>query len=224
MISAFCRSHLRLKPSEEKSCAGRIAEPEGTSTHRGKSLFSPAEYNVQAGDQLRIWIEAQDGDDVSGPNLGQSEIQTLTIASKLTRQAEKTIQVEETLDAAIHALADRLEAPVPEAAEPARARFEQVRISTQRFSEKAESLSEQLDERDGALFRGIAQQVRRRLRAERTSYGESIASLPRRERLNRELVDELEKDVLRLGGFLRTYPVWITQLLYRTSLTCCDEK
>ncbi len=175
---------------------------DGEPTYGGTTRLSPVEVGAQPGDELRVRVEATDGDDISGPNIGQSEVRRLIVASDATRRAQSIARLGEVLDAALAALADRLEQPVAEPEDAARARLERVTASTLRYTERLEALAEQPGSLDGSLLREIARRTRRGLTAEERAYVPRLARMARRADLDRGLVTQLEDDSLRFADLL----------------------
>ncbi|MEM1418252.1 MAG: hypothetical protein AAGH15_25375, partial [Myxococcota bacterium] len=108
--------------------------PAAPTMHEGVGRTSGAEVGARPGDRLELWVEARDGDVVHGPNVGRSGTRVLTIASDATRRAEALVQLEEARNLGLDALADRLEAPVPNAAAAARERQAEVRASASAYA------------------------------------------------------------------------------------------
>ncbi len=164
----------------------------------GVEAFSLRGLEVEPGDSVVVYLEARDGDLVSGPNVGRSERRTLTIASEATRRARAIEGLGAVRDLGLDALADRLETEVPEGQEGARTRFSLVAGSTRAFADALESL----DGEDAAEHRAMAARVARGLAAEDRLHGGTTAPKARRVAADELLVEELEKDVLALADLL----------------------
>jgi len=177
--------------------------PESLS-YEGTTRLSGAEVAARPGDALRVWIEARDTDDVSGPNVGRSESVTLTIASEATRRAGGIADLAQVLDAAVHALADRLELPVPQEPADAPARHDQVQRSTAALVEKLRIFAAS-DAPPMGVDSSVLSDMQRRL--ERAMAAEARAHRPvaprsRRARADATLVDQLREDTLMLADLL----------------------
>lgn len=160
------------------------------------------------GDSITFWIEARDGDVVSGPNVSRSAEITVTVASEATRREERLADLRALLDQAIHVLADRLERPVPESSEEAVPRFDALRPGADGLVDAIRDRSRQIRDEEGgreadaALLRAMASRVRRLIHEESTLHGRRVASFARREEVDRRMTSELEDDVLSLDDLL----------------------
>lgn len=181
-------------------------EPEQPAHASGTHPLDIALLELQPGDSVTVWVEARDGDLVTGPNLGRSAARTLTIASEATRREERLAGLEGVLDRAIHLLAERLERPVPESAVDAKARFDFLQPATDAFVSTLGNYAEELRARgegsELALYTAMASRVRRLLREERRAHTGDVAPLASRHDIDDRTVRELEDDVLRLDDLL----------------------
>lgn len=174
----------------------------------GTAPLDLALLGVRAGDSVRVWIEARDGDVVSGPNLGRSTEVTITLASEATRRSEALAELEAVLDRALHLLADRIERPAPEEDGAARSRFEALTEPTEGFVDALHAEAERTRARaegrgsDVALLREMARRVRRLLAEERRAHGHRLASFAERSRIDSRTVAQLEDDVLTLDDLV----------------------
>src|SRR5690606_21615548 len=174
----------------------------------GTAPLNLALLGVRAGDSVRVWIEARDGDVVSGPNLGRSTEVTITLASEATRRSEALAELEAVLDRALHLLADRIERPAPEEDGAARSRFEALTEPTEGFVDALHAEAERTRARaegrgsDVALLREMARRVRRLLAEERRAHGHRLASFAERSRIDSRTVAQLEDDVLTLDDLV----------------------
>lgn len=163
---------------------------------------------LEPGDRVVVAVEAKDGDEVSGPNVGRSNELVLTLASEATRRAEQLDELRRVLDRGLGALADRLETSVPEDRDAAAARFATVQPSTRAFAdalgERAEALRQEDTGRptDIALMDGMARRVRRALSREAAAHRGRVGMVERRRELDDAVVEEIEDDVLRLDDLL----------------------
>ncbi|MBJ71707.1 MAG: hypothetical protein CMN31_10260, partial [Sandaracinus sp.] len=177
--------------------------------HDGFTRISAAEVGARAGDTLKLWIEATDHDDVGGPNVGSSEKRQLTVASESTRRAEALAGLEQVLDGALNALADRLEMPVPEGPEPAaRTRRERVLESSQSYADQLEGVAELGlaafggATADPSVLRAMRRRLGRVLASEGRTHGRSLGAYPRRVRADADVVEALEDQALFLADLL----------------------
>ncbi len=188
-----------------------VSHPEGHTPREeeGETVLDLAvQGTLERGESLSFWVEARDGDVVSGPNVSRSREITVTLASEASRRDERLGRLEGLLDTAIQVLADRLERSVPEADEEALARFEAMRAPTEAF---LRALRDQVDrmrdegghaETDVGLLREMTRRVRRLLHEERMAHGRSVASLATRQGIDGRFTAELEDDVLTLDDLL----------------------
>jgi hypothetical protein len=199
---------LVVRGADGREQRRRIATPERPLLDlRGDDTITMAEIGAQAGDRIEIWVEARDGDDVSGPHVGRSESRTLTLASEATRREQATEALEALLDRAIAVLADRLEQPPVAEEEPARARFSAIRTSTEALTSGLDAHAERLRARggrrtDAVLFHEAAARVRRLLFEEMRLHGPSLGALAARQGVDARAITELEHDVLLLADVL----------------------
>ncbi|MEM9069242.1 MAG: hypothetical protein AAGE52_12080 [Myxococcota bacterium] len=176
---------------------------DGDVRYEGGTQVSPVELGARPGDTLRVTIEATDRDDVSGPNVGASPARTLVVASEATRRARSIAELEDVLNAALDALADRLEAPVEESAEEeARARFAAVKGSATRYVDGLDRLAEHIATLDPSVLREMSRRLRRGVTREERLHGRRLGPLAQRKRVDETLVERLEGDVLTLADLV----------------------
>jgi hypothetical protein len=174
----------------------------------GTAPFDLALLAARPGDAFTVWLEARDGDVVSGPNLGRSSEVTITLASEAMRRDENLEALEGLLDVVLDALAARLERDVPAEPEPARARFEAVRGPAETFANQLQLHGERArvtgdtNGSERALFAEMATRVRRLLREERLAHDRAVAPLPERTAIDARAVTDLEDDALTLDDLL----------------------
>lgn len=191
----------RLAAFEE---AGGPGKPEAM----GATTLEIAATGVRPGDRVTVWIEAKDADQVSGPNVGKSAERVLTVASASSRRAETIGDLAAVLDAALDALADRLERPPPEAAAAARARLEAAAGAIDRLVQALENMAERLRRDrnaaagDAGLYAEMSTRIRRVAAQESTLHGDPIGARDRRVAADARVVEELERDVLLLADLL----------------------
>jgi hypothetical protein len=86
-----------------------LRKPEGVRRERGERLLDLAPERLSEGESLVYWVEALDGDTISGPKKGSSETQTLRIYSEAEHRRKVMEQARRILDEMVVLLADRLE-------------------------------------------------------------------------------------------------------------------
>jgi hypothetical protein len=186
----------------------RVGAPEnGARELSGDDAVILAELGAQPGDRIEVWIEARDGDDVAGPNVGRSESRWLTVASAATRREAAIAELAELVDHAIAALGDRLERPPPPDEPSSRARLDALRASTDRLVFALDSHASHVRgggrrNADSVLYSEASARLRRLLFEEAAAHGSPIAPLAARQRIDERAVAELEDDVLLLADLL----------------------
>ncbi len=195
-----------------------LRDPAGTETRRriasyganaapaladGSTPLDLALLNLQPGDALTVWLEARDGDIVSGPNIGRSRELHITLASEATRRERRLAQLEAVLDRALALLALRLEVPVPDEEEAAHRRFRALKPASESLIHALDDEGERLRDGEGrasdaALYHEMAARIRRLLYRERLAHGRALAAKVERDRIDGRAVAELEDDVLSL--------------------------
>lgn len=169
----------------------------------GTSQLSLSSFGLEPGDRLLFWLEARDGDVISGPNVGRSRAMTVSVASASSRRQQELAGLQTVLERALSALADRLEQPVP-AEEGAESRWRSVSDSLEHFESslgaymRAAEGRRQL--RDPAPLVRMQQAVRRMRRRERAAHRPRIRSLRERQRIDSAVTRELERDALALDA------------------------
>ncbi|AKF06229.1 DUF4175 family protein [Sandaracinus amylolyticus] len=199
---------LVVKGADGREQRRRIATPEAGRTElTGDDQLALGDLGASPGDRVEVWIEASDGDDVSGPHVGRSETRTLTLASEATRRDESLGALQELVDLAVSTLADRLELPVTDQEAQARARFDSLRGVTERllfsldgFASRARS--GETRRTDAALYGEASTRIRRLLFEEMRAHVPNVGALALRQRIDARSVTELEDDVLLLADLL----------------------
>ncbi len=180
----------------------------GAREHAGRTTLRVADLAPRPGDRIRAHVEALDGDDVSGPNVGRSVTRTLTVASEASRREEGIEDLAAIAAQCLDLLADRLEAPSPIGAAEAALRWDRLRPGTDALAEALARFSVSIEGRPGfratdiPIYREMAQRVRRLGHEERRLHEPSLAELPLREDLDRRARAELEDDALALEDLL----------------------
>ncbi|MBO6937241.1 MAG: DUF4175 family protein [Deltaproteobacteria bacterium] len=174
--------------------------PTAVPFHHGRSRVAAVELGARPGDAITFWIEAQDSDDVSGPNVGRSVERTLRVASEATRREAFAGDLREVLDAALNTLADRLERPVPDGRTDARTRDEALAGPTDAYLDGLHALAEGSDESfDPSVLRSMWRELGRDRAREARTVDDDLAS---RRAVNGAMVERLEDHSLFLADLL----------------------
>jgi len=174
---------------------------------RGSTTVTAAELGAGEGETLEIWLEAADGDRVTGPHVGESAHVRLIVAAPSDLRREDLAALEGLLGRALDALADRLEDPVPGPAAAAKTRFERVDGSTGAF---LTALAEAAADGDEPLpgvdeVEEAAGEIRRAQRREtRLHRGGDLGALDARREVDETIVTGLEDAALALADALGT--------------------
>jgi hypothetical protein len=185
-----------------------LVEPDGVGSKlaSGVHRFSVASMNVRPGDEIRLWLEASDHDDVAGPNVGRSEVVSLGLPSEASRRAEELADLQEVLNGALDALADRLEQPVgpgeDEPPSPDRhlrvdASADAAQRTAKRWTEAAGE-KDVVDAADRALVARFVDRLGQALRGERAVFRRQPAFEPAVS-ADRDVVAALEDGALDLA-------------------------
>lgn len=199
---------LVITPPDGRERRRRLSsEAVGTAAIVGDTTLEVGELGAEPGDRIAIRVEVRDANDVDGPGIGRSETRTLTIASASTRRQDDIAELAAVRDAALLALADRLEVAVPEDDPAAIARF--ANGSAQLTSVLAAlgrlAFAARVGESartDAPLFSGMQTRLRRALAAERRLIEPRVQALDARTTTDRGVQSELERDVLTLTDML----------------------
>lgn len=168
----------------------------------------PAEFGGQPGESLSLWIEARDGDVVSGPNVGLSKTLHLEVATHAQKLSLRLPLLREVLDGALESLADRVESGVPEQNAPATQRVQELHAAAATWTADLQRLIAGVQSAPDARgldvdqLQGVLERTRRELNREGNLRGGGS-------QLHRVLVDadarivaEHERDVLLLADML----------------------
>jgi hypothetical protein len=172
-----------------------------------ESTFVPAELGAEPGDVLLVWLEARDGDVVSGPNVGVSKPVNLEIATDAQQLSLRLPLLRDVLDGALGSLADRLETSVPEQPAQAEQRVLELREASQAWLASLQKLvaatRQRAEERglDADQLQGVLDRTRRELGREASVYAPGHTQKQHAEADTR-VVGEHEKDVLLLSEML----------------------
>lgn len=159
------------------------------------------------GDTVTFWLEAFDGDVVSGPNVGRSPEISISIATEASLRSRDLAALEEIVQQSVHLLAERLERPAPTADDAARLRFAALEDASGDFAIALHDHADAMSRNDArpsdlAIYREMAARIRRLTHEERVAHGSSIAPLEDRRDIDRRAIEELERDVLTLDDLL----------------------
>ncbi|MBX3249905.1 MAG: DUF4175 family protein [Myxococcales bacterium] len=192
-------------PSGEQRRPLPVSSP---TAFEGFTRLSAVELGVMPGDTISVHVEAKDRDDVFGPNVGRSETRRFTVASASSRRTEAIESLEASRDAALTALADRLESPPPAEDGPARERHLATRASSERYAEGLARLAE--SEPDGfegrpfdrSVLASMARSLGRKLSEEGRLFGATLGPRARRVSSDEGVVEMLEDQTLFLDDLL----------------------
>ncbi|MDQ3037578.1 MAG: DUF4175 domain-containing protein, partial [Myxococcota bacterium] len=200
---------LVIRGADAREQRRRIATPEASSSTDviGDDSIALGALGAAPGDRVEVWLEATDGDDISGPHVGRSETRTLTVASAATRREESLEALDALVEQAIGTLADRLETSPGEIELEARARFDAMRASTDRLVLALDGFASRARQQgsrsaDAVLYSEASSRIRRLGYEERRLHGATLAPLTARQRIDERAITELEDDVLLLHDLL----------------------
>lgn len=167
----------------------------------GETVIRLEEFSLAPADAITIWFEAKDGNRVDGPGVGRSVVRTLTLASEITRRRDRILELEQLLDSLLATLAVRLETPLTSSFAEARQRHDAV----MRPYQGVVALLANVGDHSGARTVPLLLDMRKRL--DRLHYREDAAyqvrdRAPTRDRYDRLLVKELEKDSLIVADLI----------------------
>ena len=152
-------------------------------------------------DAVTVWLEAKDGNRVDGPGIGRSAERTLTLASEITRRRDRIVELEKLLDALLIALAVRLEQPLPKALPDARRRRSELMVAYNAAMSLLANVGDHRGPRTIPLLLDMKKRLERAHKREEPAYQrDAKASL--RERSDRSIVRELEKDILVVADLI----------------------
>jgi len=161
----------------------------------GTARIVPSSFGAREGDALGVHVEATDRNLLTGPGIGRSAVRTLTVRGGDSQLDHDRAALRAALEAAIAALAERLQWSPPDSVSQ-----ELSRPSIDMLVRLLLGLS--TDSRSGSLTNSMADRLRRADALERSAYRAPVASLSRRTDHHRALRDELEAQVLGLSDRL----------------------
>jgi hypothetical protein len=168
----------------------------------------PAELGAQPGDVLMLWLEARDGDVVSGPNAGISKSVTLEMATDAQQISLKVPLLREVLDGALDSLADRLDAVLPATSELASQRVDELRGVADAWLGKLQTLLAATRKTSGGTgidadqLDGVLDRMRRELGRETMLARGGARAIKAWADADQRVVAEHERDVLLLSEML----------------------
>jgi len=170
------------------------------------SNFLPSALGVRAGDRFELWLEARDGDVVTGPNVGHSAIVVLEAASDAQHLSQHIPRLRSLLDQSLTLLADRLERPVPESGHAAAQRFTALRVKTMPMLAQLARLVTNLEQAtepqlDVDALRGVHRRQDKLFNREKALYRGNTTQKARA-RHDARTIDELERDSLLIEDML----------------------
>lgn len=167
----------------------------------GENVIRLEEFSLAPADAITIWFEAKDANRVDGPGIGRSAVRTLTLASEITRRRDRIAELEQLLDSLLMTLAVRLEQPLPKAFDEARQRWAAVMRPYRGVAGLLSNVGEHPGPRTVPLLLDMEKRLARLHERERTQY-RAAELRSGRERLDRALIRELEKDALIVADLI----------------------
>jgi len=167
----------------------------------GESVLRLDEFSLAPADAVTVWFEAKDGNRVDGPGVGRSIERTLTLASDITRRRDRIVELERLLDSLLATLAVRLEEPLPEDLEKARRRRDAVMRAYRGVTAQLFDVGDHSGPRTVPLLLDMKKRLERLHEREQSSY-RSNQSPGTRQRMDRSLIKELEKDSLIVADLI----------------------
>ena len=167
----------------------------------GESVLRLDEFSLAPADAITVWFEAKDGNRVDGPGVGRSIERTLTLASDITRRRDRIVELERLLDSLLATLAVRLEEPLAEGLNEARGRRDSVMGAYRGVTAQLFDVGDHSGPRTVPLLLDMKKRLERLHEREESSY-RSAELRGARERLDRSLIKELEKDSLIVADLI----------------------
>ncbi|HEX2678580.1 MAG TPA: DUF4175 family protein, partial [Polyangiales bacterium] len=202
--------HARMPSGEDRTRRVWSALDDGGARTelRASSAFAVKELGLAEGESVVIWLEAHDGDLVSGPNTGKSEEITLEVMSPGKKLAAFIPSLQAASDAAVALLGDRLELDVPQDPVAARTRFNRLSGETQSWLAQLDAVVKLAQHSDGGRaldtdqLRGMRKRNQHLLDNEAAMHLEPVQPFGPRNTLDKRHVEELERDVVLLADLL----------------------
>jgi gas vesicle protein len=170
--------------------------------------IAPVELGARPGDVLLLWLEAKDGDVVSGPNVGISKSVSLEVATDAQQLSLKVPLLREVLDGALDSLADRLETALPEQSALAQQRVFELRQTAEAWLSRLQSLIGTARKQPGEggvdvdQLQGVFDRMRRELGREAAAYRGGTRATKAWHDADARVIAEHERDVLLLSEML----------------------
>jgi hypothetical protein len=169
--------------------------------HQGETTLRLDEFSLAPADAVTLWFEVEDGNRVDGPGVGRSIERTLTLASEITRRRDRILDLERLLDALLSTLAVRLETPLPKGLAEAKGRRAAAMQPYREVSRFLASVGNHPGPRTVPLLLDMRKRLKRAHQREASWYSNPAHSKSR-ERFDRTLVRELEKDSLIVADLI----------------------
>ncbi len=195
-------------PEQRQRLWSSLASDKPQRSVHDQTELVPAEIGARPGDVLLLWLEARDGDVVSGPNVTESKSISLEIATDAEQLSLRLPLLREVLDGALGALADRLETALPAQATQAEQRAEELRGGSEGWLGSLQQLiaaaRQHREQRglDAEQLQGILDRTRHELRREASLYHGGGHAQKQRTEADARVVAEHERDVLLLSDML----------------------
>jgi len=171
-----------------------------------ETAIVPSALGAQPGDSVVVWLEARDGDTVSGPNVGVSKPLAFEVATDAQQLSLRLPRLREVLDGSLEALADRLEASVPDAMALAAQRTSELRNSYEPWLSDLDALvagsRHQPDALDVDQLQGVLTRMRRELGREAGLGRNPARGVRAFHDADARVLVEHERDVLLLADLL----------------------
>ncbi len=182
-----------------------VIDPSDLRTAVGVAPLTLADFEVEPGEPIVIVVEAEDGDDISGPHITRSAPRTLVMRSE-DELADHAIETLEAMrEGALDLLADRIEVPVEEELARDEERFTSI-------AEKADALINALNDvsygllgesiraTDRGIYGALARDLATGLTSERRA--QRNADITPRQEANTRGIRTTEQTVITLSSLL----------------------
>ena len=179
--------------------------PSDAHTAVGVAPLALSDFEVEPGEPITIIVEAQDGDDVSGPHITRSSPRTLRMRSE-DEAADQAIETLEAMrEAAVDLLADRIEVPVEAELSRDADRFARIDDKAGSLVEALEnvahgSMGQSIRGTDRGIYASIARDIKEGLTSEQRL--QRSADVQPREDSNTRGIRTMESSVLTLSALL----------------------
>ena len=167
----------------------------------GETVLRLGQFSLAPADAVTLWLEAKDGNRIDGPGVGRSIVRTLTLASEITRRRDRIAELEELLDSLLATLASRLEQPLPKGLEQSRQRRAAVMNPYSEVTALLFDLGDHPGPRTIPLLLDMKKRLERLHERESSAYRQAAARSSR-EKWDRIIIEELEKDSLIVADLI----------------------